>query len=288
VGRIALSTAQQAEVERIIQEVAALADQVGYDAPDLDRDSYAIFDDKLRNLGRRLGNRARQLSVNEPDAACRIAITAASIGAALQRNGLNIDWLVGNHLEQTGVHEIVRIRKGLSGATCRKCSQQLQAMNESREPVSRIMERDRAWSDQKYGWSERIRTVLSELHGQEDAADWFPRAMRFDGIERRRDAFLQLLIVDLSIREFCEVNGRVPNDLSELIPDYMLASPNDPFGQGPFSYRKTTDDFEVYSVGPDGVDDGGQFASFRELFPVMPGEYATPHRDLRLESISRD
>jgi hypothetical protein len=282
-----LNVDQQAEVDQLIQDVAALAEQVGYDSADLDRDSYAIVDDKLRNLGRRLGDRARHLNVDEPDAACRMAITEASIGAALERNGINIDWLVGNNLEQWGLHEMVRVRERITGATRRKCIQQLQAIDRSREPVSRTIERDRAWRDRKYGWSERLRTVLGELQGHDNEADWFS-VMRFDLGERRRDAFLRLLITDLSIREFCEVNGHAPNDLSELIPDYMLALPNDPFGDGPFPYRKTTDDFELYSVGPDGVDDGGQFASFQELFPIMPGEHPTPNRDLRLESIYRD
>lgn len=285
--RQALNVDQQAEVDQLIQHVAALAEQVGYDSADLDRNSYAIFDDKLMNLGRRLGNRARESSADDPDAACRMAITEASIGAALERNGINIDWLVGNNLEQTGLHEMIRVRERITGATRRKCIQQLQAIDRSREPVSRVIERDRAWTDRKYGWSERLRTVLGELQGHDDEADWFS-VMRFDLGERRRDAFLRLLITDLSIREFCEVNGRAPDDLSELIPDYMLALPNDPFGHAPFPYRKTTDDFELYSVGVDGVDDGGRFASFWELFPVMPGEHPTPHRDLRLESISRD
>ena len=43
-----------------------------------------------------------------------------------------------------------------------------------------------------------------------------------------------------------------------LVPDYLAAVPIDPYSGRPLVYRRTGDGYLLYSVGLDGVDDGGQ------------------------------
>lgn len=45
-----------------------------------------------------------------------------------------------------------------------------------------------------------------------------------------------------------------PGSLSELVPDYLAAVPNDPFSESEFIYGKQGDSFYLYSVGPDMID----------------------------------
>ncbi|MBW3624710.1 MAG: hypothetical protein KY468_15000 [Armatimonadetes bacterium] len=50
-----------------------------------------------------------------------------------------------------------------------------------------------------------------------------------------------------------------PGTLEELVPDYLNKVPDDPFAKGKsLRYIPLKDDFLLYSVGPDGKDDGGR------------------------------
>ncbi|MBN1675722.1 MAG: hypothetical protein JXR37_32060 [Kiritimatiellae bacterium] len=62
----------------------------------------------------------------------------------------------------------------------------------------------------------------------------------------------------LAILLFKSATGRVPADLNELVPACLDAVPVDPFDGKPIRYRRDPDGaWRVYSVGPDGTDDGG-------------------------------
>ncbi len=52
--------------------------------------------------------------------------------------------------------------------------------------------------------------------------------------------------------------------LASLVPEYLSAVPQDPYGDGPLIYRRTGDSYLIYSVGGNGTDDGGQHASLNE------------------------
>ena len=49
----------------------------------------------------------------------------------------------------------------------------------------------------------------------------------------------------------------VPETLGALVPGFLHAAPIDPFDGGPFRFKKLSRGYVVYSVGPDGKDDGG-------------------------------
>ena len=53
-------------------------------------------------------------------------------------------------------------------------------------------------------------------------------------------------------------NNSLPNSLDLLKPEYFSEIPPDPFAdKKPLLLRVTPDHWSVYSVGPNGVDDGG-------------------------------
>jgi hypothetical protein len=51
--------------------------------------------------------------------------------------------------------------------------------------------------------------------------------------------------------------GRHPNSLGDLVPEYMPERPPDPWTGDTMLYRLTHDGFTLYAVGANGVDDGG-------------------------------
>jgi hypothetical protein len=67
-----------------------------------------------------------------------------------------------------------------------------------------------------------------------------------------------LLIAELALRCAKVEHGRVPATLKELVPPYLQRVPLDPFTGRPLIYRPQATNWLLYSVGVDGVDDGGK------------------------------
>jgi len=68
-----------------------------------------------------------------------------------------------------------------------------------------------------------------------------------------------LLEIKLAIRAFRLLHGRYPDSLAQLTPEILPALPADPFTDGqPFRYKPSGNSYLLYSVGPDGKDDGGR------------------------------
>lgn len=69
-----------------------------------------------------------------------------------------------------------------------------------------------------------------------------------------------MLIIELLLENYREETGRYPENLEGLLPADWPEVYQDPFASDKsFKYRTTTDGFLLYSVGENGVDDGGDF-----------------------------
>jgi hypothetical protein len=53
-------------------------------------------------------------------------------------------------------------------------------------------------------------------------------------------------------------NGGLPETLADLVPRFLSAIPGDPFDGEPLRYKRLESGYVVYSLGPDGNDDGGK------------------------------
>lgn len=73
----------------------------------------------------------------------------------------------------------------------------------------------------------------------------------------RAETSLLLLRLELALQEYRAHHGAYPQTLAELKPGTMAAVPLDPFGAVPPVYRRQGSGYLLYSLGPDGVDDGG-------------------------------
>lgn len=70
-------------------------------------------------------------------------------------------------------------------------------------------------------------------------------------------------------------HGELPVELGQLVPEIMPRVPLDPMDQQPFRYRRGNDgNFLLYSVGANGVDDGGSLKT-REDAPPLSGKLWT-------------
>ncbi len=94
---------------------------------------------------------------------------------------------------------------------------------------------------------------------------WAARAVREDltfdqPYFRQREVLAELAMARgaLALRLYHEAHGAYPERLAEMMPAILSAVPMDPLGSGPLVYRREGAGFVLYSVGRDGVDDGGQ------------------------------
>jgi hypothetical protein len=78
----------------------------------------------------------------------------------------------------------------------------------------------------------------------------------------RHLAMRRMAGIALALRLYEIDHGQRPTSLEQLVPDYLDAIPADPFGDGtrPIGYLPDAAPPILYSIGDDGVDDGGGFA----------------------------
>lgn len=76
----------------------------------------------------------------------------------------------------------------------------------------------------------------------------------------RELAALAVVQVACALERHRLAHGRLPATLDGLVPTYLKAVPNDPLAPGRLRYRVSEDAQAavVYSIGPDGTDDGGR------------------------------
>lgn len=91
----------------------------------------------------------------------------------------------------------------------------------------------------------------------------------------RSEAQNALLTAALAVRAYTVEHGRSPDTLAALVPAYLSKVPDDPFAlSGPLRSVKRDNALVVYSVGPDGKDDGGRAINN----PAAPADKASHAR----------
>ena len=75
----------------------------------------------------------------------------------------------------------------------------------------------------------------------------------------RENTHLGLMLLRLALRAYRAENGRYPATLGALSPGVVRRVPTDDFAGGkPYGYALKGASYRLWSVGPDGVDDGGR------------------------------
>ena len=87
-----------------------------------------------------------------------------------------------------------------------------------------------------------------------------------------------LLTAMMALQAYKMDHGGYPATLGQLIPGYLPAVPADVFADGkPLHYRRTNTGYCLYSIGPDGKDDGG--TPSQDGRPKPPGILLHPITD---------
>ena len=85
-----------------------------------------------------------------------------------------------------------------------------------------------------------------------------PLPFSFHGLAEGAHAGNRLLITALALHAFQKENGKYPEKLDELQGKYLQDVPRDPFSaDAPLNYQRDGEKYTLYSIGADGVDNGG-------------------------------
>jgi hypothetical protein len=84
-----------------------------------------------------------------------------------------------------------------------------------------------------------------------------PALTRLGEASRRKHAFSRCTIIALASERYRRDHGGWPESIDKLCPKYLDTVPLDPFDGQPLRYRRLADGVVIYSVGQDGIDDGG-------------------------------
>jgi len=103
--------------------------------------------------------------------------------------------------------------------------------------------------------------------------------------EVKADTENALLLVTLALRAYKLEHGAYPPTLTALTPRYLQAIPIDPFTlSGPLRYKLMGAKYMLYSVGPDGKDDGGAAIFDRTKPAPTTAEGSDQRRDVLQDS----
>jgi hypothetical protein len=107
---------------------------------------------------------------------------------------------------------------------------------------------------------ERLKEITAAMKGDPILVRLFtPAAMKIGEACRRGQAELRCSAAALAAERYRQKHGRWPEELKDLVPEFLKAVPVDPFDGKPLRYRHDPAGVVVYSAGPDRKDDGGAF-----------------------------
>jgi hypothetical protein len=74
----------------------------------------------------------------------------------------------------------------------------------------------------------------------------------------RMEAARRVVVTAVALKRFHLKHGKLPETLNVLVPEFLPVVPIDPYDGKPLRYHPNADGtYLLYSVGPDGKDDGG-------------------------------
>ena len=205
------------------------------------------------------------------DDAVQHSLDTLHLSTATTRGGGIIEFVNGMNIERMAVTSIYPALPNLSETACRQLIDAFVKVDVEREPFDETLRRDWALVEIAGGWSGPMLGIINgPTRSNAGVVGLIKRNRIFTAISR-------LLICELAVRAYTLEHGAPPQNLHQLVPAYLAKLPADPFDAegGPMRYVRTETGYVVYSIAPDGQDNGGQ--------PSQPNQ--RQGADLRLDSL---
>ncbi len=179
-------------------------------------------------------------------------LEALQLVPAASGGGLGVDYLIGLGISYGGTQILRDACQTATLDDCKYVLNNLPDIRQQMEPPAEITERE-------WHFFRRINgiytTFITEMTFNNNRSEF---EERLNESLRNAQAVTDLLRLHYAIRAFQLTENRLPKELAELAGRELKTIPPDPFSQRDFVYQAGKDRYLLYSVGPNGVDDGGQ------------------------------
>jgi hypothetical protein len=205
----------------------------------------------LKRLARLLAAEGRLYELEgRPGEAARYYALDIRLGNEIS-HGLPIYRLVGIAIEALGETRLATIAGELKPSEAHTVIEDLEKIEATRVRWEELLENENRWL--RYNMAKTA-NPLAWITGW-----WQAHKMR-SALKQRHDEALartRLLLVELALSAYRAEKGSEPLTLDDLAPKYLQQVPLDPFSGREPVYRVRRTNWLLYSVGPDGADNGG-------------------------------
>ena len=253
-----------------------------YQSPPFPRDSAPAYFKQFRALARLLGFESRIKTVHQDyDGAMQADIDAIQLGTDIQHTQPLIGTLVGFACETVGRTGVFDLADRVTPAAAKLDARRLARIDGTATTITQVLTGEEQYSIT--GQSPTPPEIIAAYRQYMDAvvvqtAKPFPqRSMvplsstagdyalspdvlyKFELRDANNQVQNEMLSVALALSAYHGDHGAYPATLTDLMPDYLDQIPLDPFTAGqPLLYHLQDDKYVLYSIGPDGADNGGR------------------------------
>jgi hypothetical protein len=200
-------------------------------------------------------------------------VATIHFGNEISRGGFMINRLVGVACEAIGDTPLSKLVPKLKPDEARRVIVELEKIESAGITWEEVRRNENRFA--RYQLSKGFNPITFVMTRWES---WQAR-QRAEMRHKRIVAHLRLLIAELALRCYQSDKARAPTSLEQLVPGYLQRVPVDPFRDNPMIYRVKGTNWLLYSVGEDGVDDGGKPVSRSAIGVVTKGDllYDSPY-----------
>ena len=189
---------------------------------------------------------------NRPAEAAQSYVEAIRFGNAMSRGGFLITRLVGIDCEGIGYAPLAKLAPKLNPDEARAVLTDLDKLDAGRVTWAEVQRNQRRLM--RYQLRKRVNPIPWVMH-------WWQIRQAVQRAETKHKTVVaheRLLEAELALRCYQSERGHPPARLDELATKYLSHVPEDPFSGKPLIFRPQGTNWLLYSIGPDGVDDGGK------------------------------
>lgn len=203
----------------------------------------------------------------DPQLACDYFLQGCRVSVACRKNGLMIQDLVGSACLDTCTVGLTTNRRYFKVEKARDTALKLFKLVEQLETSQVVLDREERWSRDVH-WTSATQWILTDLLGS-NSSPIESTSSTFRNLRTKEVARVRLCCIGLILESCFARQGSFPQSLDE-IEHYLPASAwIDPFAANPqkFKYQKTAASYILYSVGENGIDDGGDTSVGSGIWP---------------------
>jgi hypothetical protein len=194
-----------------------------------------------------------------------LAILQWRLGRVMRRGGGRWEWDQGYRAETYGCGTVSYAVDKLSNDECRQALVEVRQSLEDRPDVETVMAYNAYWLRACFGWRNDLYNSAWWLAGENPTAIYYHvDEEQFRNLDRLGLLRLRLMEARLALELYRREHGKWPADLQDLVPKYLAVKSADPYSTTSLIYSCQDERFLLYSVGPDGRDNGCRKSSNEE------------------------